>query len=71
MPGENLDRCNLARLVIGDDMHDSHALGRSSQALAILQGMMLRLREHPLSGHQPLPVCLEGWRKKASTLAMA
>lgn len=46
MPGENIDRGDLAGFVIRDDVDNGHAFGCSGEPLTILQRTMLCLRAH-------------------------
>ena len=60
VPCQHIQCADLAGLIIRSDMDDRQPLCRSSQALAVSQGMVLRLRSYPLPRNEPLPVGLEG-----------
>lgn len=59
VPRQHVQRADFANLIIRGDMNHRQSLRRSSQALAVSQGMMLGLGKHAMPWHEPLPVCPE------------
>jgi len=69
MAGKDIERADLAGLIIRGDVDDCDAFRSAAQALAFIQSVMLRLRREALAGYQALAMRLERLEKNVSTVA--